>query len=169
MLFIDTKIALRARMAEGYLHARYGDRYEACSAGTAPTALGPRAARVMDEIGAGIAGQRAKKMIHAKFPDPTKATGTTDKVLAAWIDDSSAGSERGDGESPRGSVRNDSPQGRYLGRPGVPRHDCRNNLNNVTAPPLKWGSSASFHRKSPVHRTPGLTFPPNYSPCSGSW
>lgn len=154
MLFIDTKIALRARMAEGYLHARYGDRYEACSAGTAPTALDPRAARVMDEIGAGIAGQRAKKMIHAKFPDPTKATGTTDKVLAAyrrsrdaiaaWIDDSSAGSERGDGESPRGSVRNDSPQVRYLGRPGVPRHDCRNNLNDVTAPPTKVGVFCLF-------------------------
>ncbi|MCK8518484.1 arsenate reductase ArsC [Methanoculleus sp. 7T] len=113
VLFIGTNNAARTQMAEGYLRARYGDRYEACSAGTAPTALDPRAARVMGEIGAGIAGQRAKDIalfdekemdyvvalcsggvcpmfpwaketIHADFPDPTKATGTADKVLAAY-------------------------------------------------------------------------------------
>ena len=125
VLFIGTNNAARTQMAEGYLRGRYGDRYEACSAGIAPTALDPLAARVMAEIGIGIAGQRAKDLslfdgkemdyvvtlcaggvcamfpwtketIHVDFPDPTRATGTPDKVLAtyrrsrdaitAWID-----------------------------------------------------------------------------------
>jgi protein-tyrosine-phosphatase len=43
VLFIGTNNAARTQMAEGYLRARYGDRYEACSAGTAPTALDPLA------------------------------------------------------------------------------------------------------------------------------
>jgi arsenate reductase len=106
VLFIGTNNAARTQMAEGYLRARYGDRYEACSAGTAPTALDPLAARVMDEIGASISERRAKdiapfddrevdyavvlcaggvcpffpwvkEMIHVDFPDPTK-------VLAAY-------------------------------------------------------------------------------------
>ncbi|WP_292364782.1 MULTISPECIES: arsenate reductase ArsC [unclassified Methanoculleus] len=113
VLFIGTNNAARTQMAEGYLRARYGDRYEACSAGIAPTVLDPLAARVMGEIGVDIAGQRAKDLalfdgtemdyvialcaggvcpmfpwaketIHTGFPDPTRATGTPDKVLAAY-------------------------------------------------------------------------------------
>ncbi|MDV2481032.1 arsenate reductase ArsC [Methanoculleus sp. Wushi-C6] len=115
VLFIGTNNAARTQMAEGYLRARYGDRYEACSAGIAPTALDPLAVQVMDEIGIGIgiADQRAKDLslfdgkemdyvvalcaggvcpmfpwtnetLHADFPDPARATGTGDKVLAAY-------------------------------------------------------------------------------------
>ncbi|WP_214021558.1 arsenate reductase ArsC [Methanoculleus sp.] len=113
VLFIGTNNAARTQMAEGYLRARYGDRYEACSAGIAPTVLDPLAARVMDEIGIDISKQQAKDLalfdgkemdyvvslcsggvcpmfpwtnetIHADFPDPARTAGTPDKVLAAY-------------------------------------------------------------------------------------
>jgi arsenate reductase len=125
VLFIGTHNAARTQMAEGYLRARYGDRYEAYSAGTAPTAVDPYAIRVMAEAGVDIAGQRsidlglfdyremdyavalcgggvcpmfpwAKETLHASITDPTKASGTEDRLLtayrrardeiAAWID-----------------------------------------------------------------------------------
>lgn len=113
VLFIGTNNAARTQMAEGYLRARHGDRYETCSAGIAPTALDPLAVRVMDEIGIDISEQRAKDLalfdgkemnsvivlcaggvcpmfpwtkekLHVDFPDPGRATGTPDKVLAAY-------------------------------------------------------------------------------------
>ncbi|MDK2916568.1 MAG: hypothetical protein PWR25_1125 [Euryarchaeota archaeon] len=113
VLFIGTNNAARTQMAEGYLRARYGDRYEACSAGIAPTALDPLAAEVMGEIGVDISKQQAKDLglfdgeemdyvvalcaggvcpmfpwtketIHVDFPDPGRATGTPDKVRAAY-------------------------------------------------------------------------------------
>jgi len=62
VLFICTHNAVRSQMAEGYLRAKYGDRYEAFSAGTKPTELSPRAVRVMQEIGIDISGQRAKPL-----------------------------------------------------------------------------------------------------------
>lgn len=62
VLFICTHNAARSQMAEGYLRARYGDRYEASSAGTQPTRLSPRAVRVMQEIGIDISGQRSKPL-----------------------------------------------------------------------------------------------------------
>jgi len=113
VLFIGTNNAARTQMAEGYLRARYGDRYEACSAGIAPTALDPLAVEVMGEIGIDISKQQAKDLtlfdgkemdyvialcaggvcpmfpwaketIHVDFPDPGRATGTPDKVMAAY-------------------------------------------------------------------------------------
>ncbi|PKL62292.1 MAG: low molecular weight phosphatase family protein [Methanomicrobiales archaeon HGW-Methanomicrobiales-2] len=113
VLFIGTNNAARTQIAEGYLRARYGGRYEACSAGIAPTALDPLATRVMGEIGISISEQRAKDLtlfdgtemdyvvalcaggicpmfpwtketLHVDFPDPGRATGTPDKVLAAY-------------------------------------------------------------------------------------
>lgn len=113
VLFIGTNNAARTQMAEGYLRARYGDRYEVCSAGITPTALDPLAVRVMDEIGIDISKQRAKDLalfdgkemdyavvlcaggvcpmfpwaketIHVDFPDPGRATGTPDRVLEAY-------------------------------------------------------------------------------------
>ncbi len=62
VLFICTHNAARSQMAEGYLRARYGDRYEAYSAGTQPTPLSPRAIRVMQEIGIDISGQHSKSL-----------------------------------------------------------------------------------------------------------
>ncbi|MDN7011815.1 arsenate reductase ArsC [Methanoculleus sp. FWC-SCC3] len=113
VLFIGTNNAARTQMAEGYLRARYGDHYEACSAGIAPTALDPLAVRVMGEIGIDISKQQAKDLtlfdgkemdyavalcaggvcpmfpwtketIHVDFPDPGRATGSPDRVLAAY-------------------------------------------------------------------------------------
>lgn len=49
-------------MAEGYLRARYGDRYEAYSAGLRRSSLSPEAVAVMSEIGIDISGQRSKSL-----------------------------------------------------------------------------------------------------------
>ncbi len=62
VLFICTHNAGRSQMAEGYLRARYGDRYEAFSAGTVASAINPLTVRVMGEIGVDISGQRSKDL-----------------------------------------------------------------------------------------------------------
>ena len=49
-------------MAEGYLRARYGDRYEAFSAGTVASTVNPLTVRVMAEIGIDISDQRSKDL-----------------------------------------------------------------------------------------------------------
>ena len=111
VLFVCTHNAARSQMAEGYMNARYGDRYEAFSAGTAPGTLNPHAVRAMAEIGIDISGHRskdlgefdeqemdflvavceggicplfpwAKEEIHREFPDPLRLTGTDEEVMA---------------------------------------------------------------------------------------
>ncbi len=111
VLFVCTHNAARSQMAEGYLNARYGDRYEAFSAGTEPGALNSYAVRAMAEIGIDITGQRskdlaefdeqemdylvavcegglcplfpwAKEEIHQEFPDPSRLTGPDEEILA---------------------------------------------------------------------------------------
>jgi arsenate reductase len=62
VLFLCTQNAGRSQMAEGYLRTRYGDRYEAFSAGTNPTAVSRKAIAVMKEIGVDISGQRSKSI-----------------------------------------------------------------------------------------------------------
>lgn len=62
VLFVCTHNAFRSQIAEGYLRTKYGDMYTAYSAGTNPTALDPRAIRVMDEIGIDIRDQKAKPL-----------------------------------------------------------------------------------------------------------
>ena len=49
-------------MAEGFVNARYGDRYEAYSAGSEPTEVHPCAIEVMAEEGIDIISQRAKPL-----------------------------------------------------------------------------------------------------------
>ncbi len=49
-------------MAEGFLNALYGDRYEAFSAGTDPTAVHPYTIRVMAEVGVDISRKGAKNV-----------------------------------------------------------------------------------------------------------
>jgi arsenate reductase len=49
-------------MAEGFLRALRGDRYEAFSAGTEPRGINPYAARVMTEAGVEIGGHRSKSV-----------------------------------------------------------------------------------------------------------
>lgn len=62
ILFICSHNAARSQMAEGYLHARYGDRFEAFSAGTEASAISPFAIQVMQELGIDISGQRSKDL-----------------------------------------------------------------------------------------------------------
>ena len=98
-------------MAEGYMNARYGDRYETFSAGTKPGTLNPYAVRAMAEIGIDISGHRIKDLgefdeqemdylvavcegglcplfpwakgeIHQEFPDPSNLTGTDEEIMA---------------------------------------------------------------------------------------
>jgi len=47
-------------MAEAYLRALAGDRFEVASAGTAPTRVHPLAVRVMQEVGLDLTGHTAK-------------------------------------------------------------------------------------------------------------
>jgi len=63
VLFICTHNSARSQMAEGYLRAEYGDRYEAFSAGTQATLIHPEAIAVMQEIGIDISTQRSKALI----------------------------------------------------------------------------------------------------------
>jgi arsenate reductase len=60
VLFICTHNAARSQMAEGYMNAKYGDRYEVFSAGTEVTRVHPMAIEVMKEIGIDISGHRSK-------------------------------------------------------------------------------------------------------------
>lgn len=62
ILFICTHNAARSQMAEGYIRARYGDRFEAFSAGTEASTVSPYAVRVMQEIGVDITGHRSKDL-----------------------------------------------------------------------------------------------------------
>ena len=62
VLFICTHNAARSQMAEGLLRALYGDRYEACSAGTQPSKINPHAVKAMDEIGIDISSHRSKSL-----------------------------------------------------------------------------------------------------------
>jgi thioredoxin type arsenate reductase len=60
VLFVCTHNAARSQMAEGLLRARYGDRYEAFSAGTVATRVNPFAVAVMQEQGIDLQGHTSK-------------------------------------------------------------------------------------------------------------
>jgi arsenate reductase len=60
ILFICTHNSARSQMAEGYMQAKYGDRYEVFSGGTEVTRVHPMATAVMQEIGIDISGHRSK-------------------------------------------------------------------------------------------------------------
>jgi arsenate reductase len=62
ILFICTANAARSQMAEGLLRAKYGDRYEAFSAGTRQSKVSTRAIAVMQEIGIDISCYRSKTL-----------------------------------------------------------------------------------------------------------
>ena len=59
VLFICTHNASRSQMAEGWLRALKGDRYEVYSAGTEPTGVHPAAITAMAEAGIDIRWQGA--------------------------------------------------------------------------------------------------------------
>ncbi len=60
VLFICTHNSARSQMAEGYMNAKYGGRYEVFSGGTEPGQVHPLAIAVMKEIGIDISGHRSK-------------------------------------------------------------------------------------------------------------
>jgi arsenate reductase len=60
VLFICTHNSARSQMAEGYLNAKYGDRFGAFSGGTEAIRVHPMAIEVMKEIGIDISGHRSK-------------------------------------------------------------------------------------------------------------
>ncbi len=60
ILFICTHNSARSQMAEGYMNAKYGDRFEGFSAGTKKTRVHPMAIEVMKEIGIDISGHQSK-------------------------------------------------------------------------------------------------------------
>jgi arsenate reductase (thioredoxin) len=62
VLFICTANAARSQMAEGFLRARYGDRYEVYSAGTRQSKVSSRAIAVMQEMGIDISRHWSKTL-----------------------------------------------------------------------------------------------------------
>jgi len=62
VLFLCTHNSARSQMAEGFLHALGGDRFEAASAGTEATRVHPLAIRVMDEVGIDLGGHDSKTL-----------------------------------------------------------------------------------------------------------
>lgn len=65
VLFLCTHNSARSQMAEGFLRARGGDRYEVFSAGTHARGVNPLAIKVMAERGVDIsesAGHRSKTL-----------------------------------------------------------------------------------------------------------
>lgn len=60
VLFLCTHNSARSQMAEGFLRALAGDRFEAASAGTEATRVHPLAIRVMDEVGIDLTGHTSQ-------------------------------------------------------------------------------------------------------------
>jgi arsenate reductase len=60
ILFICTHNSARSQMAEGYMNAKYGDRYDVFSGGTEVTRVHPMAIAVMQEIGIDISDHHSK-------------------------------------------------------------------------------------------------------------
>jgi len=60
VLFLCTHNSARSQMAEGFLRAIAGDRFEAGSAGTEKTSVNPLAIRAMAERGIALGGHTSK-------------------------------------------------------------------------------------------------------------
>ena len=60
VLFLCTHNSARSQMAEGFLRALGGDRFEVASAGTEATRVHPLAIRVMNEAGIDLGGHSSK-------------------------------------------------------------------------------------------------------------
>lgn len=62
VLFLCTQNACRSQMAEGWLRALGGDRFEALSAGLQPSEVNPMAIKVMADAGIDIREQTSKSI-----------------------------------------------------------------------------------------------------------
>ena len=113
VLFLCTHNSARSQMAEGFLNALHGDRYEAHSAGVTPTKINPYVVKAMAEVGIDISKNRSKsieefrgknfnyvvtvcdnaretcpffpgeKIIHKSFEDTSQFKGSEEKILKA--------------------------------------------------------------------------------------
>ena len=84
ILFICTHNSARSQMAEGYMNAKYGARFEVFSAGTEVTRVHPMAIAVMKEIGIDISGHQSK-LIDELFGKGIETVITVcDSVQRAW-------------------------------------------------------------------------------------
>jgi arsenate reductase len=63
VLFLCTHNSARSQIAEGFLRAKAGDRFEVQSAGTEKTAVHPLAIRAMAERGIDISGHKSKVFV----------------------------------------------------------------------------------------------------------
>jgi len=62
VLFLCAHNSARSQMAEGLLRSKFGDKYEAYSAGVEATSVDPHAIRVMGEMGIDISSYRSKSV-----------------------------------------------------------------------------------------------------------
>ena len=62
VLFVCTHNSARSQMAEGFLRAMAGDRFEIASAGTEATRVHLLAIRAMEEVGISLAGHTSKTL-----------------------------------------------------------------------------------------------------------
>ena len=113
VLFLCTHNSARSQMAEGFLNALHGDRYEAQSAGVTPTKINPYVVKAMAEVGIDVSKNRSKsieefrgenfnyvvtvcdsaretcpffpgeKIIHKAFEDPSQFKGSEEEILKA--------------------------------------------------------------------------------------
>ena len=111
VLFICTHNSARSQIAEGFLNACYGDRYEGYSAGIEPRKINKYAIKVMREVGIDISNNQSKsieefrgihfdyvvtvcdharevcpffpgdEILHKSFEDPSSFKGTPDEIL----------------------------------------------------------------------------------------
>ena len=79
VLFLCTHNSARSQMAEGFLRAMAGDRFEAGSAGTEKTSVNPLAIRAMAELGIDL-GEHTSKL----YADV--ASGAWDYLIAVCDD-----------------------------------------------------------------------------------
>jgi arsenate reductase len=90
-------------MAEGIVRARYGDRYDAYSAGIYPAGVDPWAVKVMEESGVDISGHRSKMLdifsehlfdylvVMSDSPNDIPGLPHADRYLSCGIPDPAAG------------------------------------------------------------------------------
>ncbi len=62
VLFICTHNSARSQMAEGFLNALYGDRYEAFGAGIEPDEVNPYVITAIAEVGIDVSRHRSKSL-----------------------------------------------------------------------------------------------------------